>query len=476
LATGIILLPINTLFLNPEDYGGLAVAALAGAFIQILGQLGLPSAVLQHYTQRRVVGDIEASHQVVSMGLVLLVLATSIVIVIAWLFTDWIAERILTIAWVGIIRINLLVFGMYNVRAVAMYLLQAEERAGAFLTLSLSELGLSIGLNLLMVVFLRLGVIGVAMAGLVTQALMLMLCVPILIVRLPRRWSWSLVDFRRLLRYGLPLVPGQMGMLLADRLDRSLLARLGSLHLVGIYDIGYRIGSLQDTIASAPLNNAWIPYLVNRAGKADIRSVQVRALAYFFAGSILLAVGLGAMAQPVLQIAVRNPAYWQGHPVVFIVALAYVFKGMNSVVGAPLLIQGRTEFNMLWWTVTATVNLGLNLVLIPWFGIAGAAWATLLAFLAALVMNFVIGARHYPVPYELSRLFRAAAAGIAVFLTTTQIAPENAWRMLFARFVVCVTLYPLLLWILGFVTPDEWSAIRRRLHATHRHWLAQVRT
>ncbi|MBI4771001.1 MAG: polysaccharide biosynthesis C-terminal domain-containing protein, partial [Chloroflexi bacterium] len=376
--------------------------------------------------------------------------------------------------WAGVLRLMVVGMVLAGPRTIAMYLLQAEERAGAFLALSLAELALTVGLNVALVAGARLGVTGVALAGLLTSAMMLLLTLPLLLTRMPAPRQWLRGrrsrpdDLRRLLRYGLPLVSGQVGQILANRLDRSLLAGLGTLGLAGVYDVGYKLGSLQDVIAAAPLNQAWYPYLVNHAARPDIRRVQARVLTYSLAGGMLLAAGLGALAAPALQIAVRNPAYWGGAAVVFIVAVAYAFKGMNSVVGSPMLLLGRTEFNVLWWAVAAASNAALNLLLIPSFSMAGAAWATLLAFALALMVNVLVVHRHYAVDYEWGRLARALLAGALTYRAAILLTMPSPWLTLFTRGTLCLALYPLLLALSGFPAPDEWLALRRLAQSLNR--------
>ena len=113
----------------------------------------------------------------------------------------------------------------------------------------------------------------------------------------------------------------------------------------------------------------------------------------------------------------------------------------------------RTQFN---WVVTgaaAALNVMLNLVLIPPYGMIGAAVATVAAYSVMLVGMAWWSQHVYPVPYQWRRV--ATAAGVAVVLA---VAGKLAGGGLPAA-IAFAAVYPLVLAPLGFYLPAE----RRRM-------------
>ncbi len=116
----------------------------------------------------------------------------------------------------------------------------------------------------------------------------------------------------------------------------------------------------------------------------------------------------------------------------------------------------------------AILNLGLNLVLIPPFGMMGAAWATAAAFLALALGTSAVGQRYYPVRYEYGRLGKIVAAGALTFAVATRLSPEPSLVAVGWHALLGLAGFPVLLALLGFLDNRELAAIKRWLRLERR--------
>ena len=110
----------------------------------------------------------------------------------------------------------------------------------------------------------------------------------------------------------------------------------------------------------------------------------------------------------------RRPTFAESSRVVGPLAFSAVAFAAYIVVAIGVGRAKRTQFN---WVVTgaaAAVNIALNLLLIPPYGMMGAAIATIAAYAAMFVGMAWWSQRIYPVPYQWRRVVTAAAAGIAL--------------------------------------------------------------
>jgi O-antigen/teichoic acid export membrane protein len=105
----------------------------------------------------------------------------------------------------------------------------------------------------------------------------------------------------------------------------------------------------------------------------------------------------------------------------------------------------------------ASVNVGLNLILIPPYGMMGAAVATVAAFATMFAGMAWWAQRIYPVPYQWRRVGTAAAAGVALVAAGKLLDVNLAVALLLA------VAYPLALLPLGFYLPAERRAILRKI-------------
>jgi O-antigen/teichoic acid export membrane protein len=120
--------------------------------------------------------------------------------------------------------------------------------------------------------------------------------------------------------------------------------------------------------------------------------------------------------------------------------------------------SGRARRTQLNWVVTgagAVVNVGLNIWLVPLYGMVGAAIATAAAYVV-LFVGMTIYAQHvYPVQYQWRRV--VTAVGVGVGLTVA----ARAGGLPLAPSFLLVLVYPVALAVLGFYLPAERQRLRR---------------
>ncbi|MDQ3876213.1 MAG: polysaccharide biosynthesis C-terminal domain-containing protein, partial [Actinomycetota bacterium] len=166
------------------------------------------------------------------------------------------------------------------------------------------------------------------------------------------------------------------------------------------------------------------------------------------------ALALGLLS-PWLVRALAQPPFYKGSRAVAPLAFAFAVFGCYTVVAIGVGRARRTQFNWAATGLAALVNVALNLILIPRYGMMGAAVATLVAYTVLFVAMTARAQRVYPVPYQWRRVATlfAAAAGLT--------ALGKALDAPLAVVLALIVIYPLVLLPLGFYLPAE----RRRLRA-----------
>jgi len=103
------------------------------------------------------------------------------------------------------------------------------------------------------------------------------------------------------------------------------------------------------------------------------------------------------------------------------------------------------------------VNIALNFVLIPRWGMVGAAISTAAAYVVLFAGMTLYAQYVYPVPYQWRRI--VTVVGAAVGLTVA----ARAAQLPLAPSFLLVLVYPLALAVLGFYLPAERKRLRRLL-------------
>ncbi len=226
-------------------------------------------------------------------------------------------------------------------------------------------------------------------------------------------------DLRRMLAYGLPLVPMAGFQWTVDFADRYLLGWLapgGGDGLVGQYGASYAMGGLV-AMVFAPFYLFYTPVATARWDAADFTEVarMTRIMSKCGWACAVALTAAGFVYGGTLTRLVAGAGFESDSLVVGTVMAAYCLYMMSGFAQLPLQMTRRTDL-ILWISLgAAVVNVGACCLLIPlpepWGGARGAAAATLLSFAVHLSLSVVLGRRCRPLETRWADIGAVACLG-----------------------------------------------------------------
>ena len=443
----VFLLPIYTRYLEPSELGAVGVIIAMSAVLVTILRGGISSAFFRFYFDSQ-----EPAHR-------LLVIRTSFWFTMATataglaagvLLAEPIADAL------GLGNEKLVRAGFVAIWAQMNYeqltaLFRAEERPLAFVTGSLANIAITVAATVLLVVVYEQGPVGVIVGNFTgTLAVYLVLLAY-------RREQLGLQFSRPLLRdmesFGLPLVPAALALIAVNFSDRIFLSHLADLREVGLYEIGVRIASAMVLLLTA-FRTAWPAFAYSIEDDGEAKRTYAYVLTYLVVAATWVATALGLLA-PWLVRLLATPEFHEGQRVVAPLAFAAAIFAGYIVVSIGVGRARRTQFNWVVAGLAAVVNAILNLILIPAYGMMGAAAATVAAYAVLFVAMTWHAQRIYPVPYQWRRVATALAAGLALTVAGKLLDVPLALALGLAA------VYPLVLLPLGFYLPAERARLRR---------------
>lgn len=282
------------------------------------------------------------------------------------------------------------------------------------------------------------------------------------------RWRPRLLRFGESLRYAVSVVPHLLfvwGITFADRL---LLVQFVDLEEVGVYGVGYQLGTVA-TVFTVSVTNAWLARFF-RASEGEAGAREYSATLTRLAVMLLwITLGTVALAPEVIAV-VATAEYADSVGILQLVAVGYVFHGLTQAFLLPLFLKAAGGRVSVSTGIGLAVNVGMNLLLLPWLGITGAAIATVGAFAASAIMAFVYAQRVYP--FKLERWRLGVASGLAAALCIgSLLIDEIGWIPTTARGLLVVA-YPAVLWFWPgrpVITAEERDAVVSRVGRYLRH-------
>jgi O-antigen/teichoic acid export membrane protein len=255
---------------------------------------------------------------------------------------------------------------------------------------------------------------------------------------------------RVLLSFSIPLVPASLGVVAALYLDRLVIGAFLTLEDVAQFAVGYRIAAAVGLVMTA-LHLALTPliYANHRAPEAPAQLAVIFRVAVGLGLSMWLVLAL--MAPEAVSI-VATGAYGPAAAVIPLQAPAIIMSAM--LVFAPgLAIAGRTGIVAGLSLSGAALNLLLNVLLVPTFGISGAATSTLISTVAVFALMMWRSEAIYPTRIDFRRPLAGvllAGAAIAVSGVPFDDPAPLVWR------VVILSMALAALSVMGLVRPRSW--------------------
>ena len=206
------------------------------------------------------------------------------------------------------------------------------------------------------------------------------------------------------------------------------------------------------------IQTAWAAQMFAIAKEDGAERKFARIVVYYLAGLGFLGLGISVLSKEALTI-MSTPAFLPAYTVVPLIVLSYIAYGGVNMTNVALNIKGRTELNAPIIIAVAIGNLGLNYLLIPRFGMMGAAVATLVSYVVLLVIEVIVNQRVWRLPLEYGRMLKVALAWGTVYAVSLLIASGNVW--LDAGLKTCLLFaFPVLLFVFGFFDASELRALR----------------
>lgn len=423
-AVSLVLVPVYTHYLSPSEYGLLALLLVLYGLMKVVYDLGFTNSVARFYFDEKGADEAGAGlSQMSSTALAFLAVFGGLLTAALWLFDEEMSRLLTGGSGHGnLVRIVAVMLYAETLAIVPLTMIRMQERSSAFVLITIARLVGALALSLVFVVLLDRGVEGALLGNAVPSVGVLLLLLPEYRRIVGAAPSQTLL--RQMLAFGLPFFPVLLSGWLIDASDRYLLELFRSREEVGFYSLAYRIVQVMQ-LAVAAFSMGWAPLRYRIYAREDAREIYRRLTTYYVLAAGLLSVAIAVFAGAIIAV-VSPPSYAPAASVVPLLVLAYAMQGLYYLMVTGMGVTKQT-MPMVWISGAAVVlNIGINLLLVPAWGMKGAALTTVLAYVVLVGGTWLYSQRVYPIPYDWSRIARVAIIGAAIVGVSTLASPAGA--------------------------------------------------
>lgn len=419
-----LLVPFYTNYLAKAEFGIQSNIYAYIAFAFVLYGYGMDSA----YMRFVVSADPADKKQTLSIPFYSVLLTSFFFSLIIQYFAPAISDLIGAPGHEDLIRYSAWILCFDTLVIVPFAYLRMTNRAKTFAAMRILNILINVVLTIIMLVILQMKLEAIFIANLVASAATALMLAWIVLPQLTFRLTRGL--FKDMLKFGFPYIPAGLAGIAIQVIDRPIVKALTDNDTLGVYSANYRLGVLMMLVVGM-FDYAWRPFFLTHAKEPDAPRLFSKVFTYLVTLLMIVFVTGSLFVDDIVRIKIFggyfiNPKYWEGLSIVPIVLFAYVFTGayVNFIVGVYL--EKKTKYIPYATGAGAVVNVVANLILIPRFGIAGAATATLLSYLVMAIGIYFPSQRFYHVDYEWGKLLRVLFAGCFVVVGILMIGVEPA--------------------------------------------------
>ena len=215
--------------------------------------------------------------------------------------------------------------------------------------------------------------------------------------------QFSFSIFKQLISYGWPIMVAGLAYVINENFDKWLLPTILGKDINGAYSGCYKIAVFM-TIFIQAFRLGAEPFFFNHAKEKNAKETYATIMKYFVICGSFMLLGIVAYLNVFKELIVRDPSYWVAIEIVPVVLLANLCLGIYFNLGIWYKLTDKTRFGMYISILGAFITILFNYLMIEKIGFMASAWATLVAYSCMMVVSYLLGQKHYPVPYDIIKI------------------------------------------------------------------------
>lgn len=451
---GLLLLPIYTDKLTTEQYGMWSILEISSQILIITFGLRLSTAMLRFYASEE---DKVKKARIVFTAFWASLISIGIFNAFTHPFSsdfsafffdtrEFSTYFTLLIAWTSFEILNQL----------ALDLIRVKERPGLYITATISKFVIVLITNIYLIAFRGMGIEGIILGQLFGSVALFLMTLPFLM----RAMSFS-IDFkvfREMFNYGFPLIFSGISSFILAVGDRYLVKVFLSYDDVGIYALGYKLSNIIKIVFVQAFQLSFLPIAFNMYHKENANRFFTKVFTYYVLVIFWAGLALSLFSREIINAFATNPDYYDAYLYIPWLTLAICFIGIQNFFMIGIHYAKKTRILATITFFVMLVNVGLNLVLIPRFGLYGAAAAYIAAGLLMTVLNYRQSQKYYPISYELPKLLMIVCLSMALYAVSVLFKDMSVFPRLGLK-AALLLVFPFILYVFRFYEPVEINRI-----------------
>jgi O-antigen/teichoic acid export membrane protein len=457
-ANSLIMLPLLTKNLPISEYGVWVQISVTIGLVPAVALLGLPYSMVRFLPSAKGQENIREIFYSMAGIIALAGLAASALI---YLLAEPIAYALFDGRLIIVQYLSILVF-LECMISIPFTYFRSVQQIKMYSAFNFSKVFFS----LLMVIYFVLsgkGIVGAVIGLLLADTLILLTMISFVVSDLGISFP-KFKNIKEYLAYGVPTIPGNLSSWIVNSSNRYVIGLFMGTTFVGYFSPGYTLGNMINLFVT-PLSfilPAALSKHYDEHETEEVSAILGFSLKFFLALGIPAAFGLSLLSRSLLELLATPEIAAQGYLVTPLIALSALSFGAYAIVAQIIILEKKTMLTGSIWVVAASLNLVLNVLLIPQIGIYGAAITTLLAFAFALCATAYYARKYLEIHFDFIFLLKSFLASVIMSLFLISVRHSGSWSLIIT---VCLAamIYFITLFLLKGISKQEIDFFKKLL-------------
>lgn len=387
-AISVLLVPVFTRNISQADFGLYSLMISVQSLLAIFSTAGIVSGLSRFYN------EFEDKNGVKNTALVFVIILGGLLSALSWFFGEALYNLIFGFSENGRLQLVVVMGSTALLSITSVYAAYFNMQDKAFLN-SLINVGRSLlllGFSLWLILYQQLGVLGALMAQLCAYGIVAVVLLIMDRHRLRIKMSQDMLV--PMLKYSVGLIPGQISGWVYTLIDRYIIKLMLGLAPVAVYSMGYRLGMMMEPLFLYPFKSIFTAFKYREYKSPDAQAKIRLFFTYYVAIGWFVTLGIATFARAGILI-LSTEAYLEAAYIVPLVVFAYFLFGLGEFFSMGIHIANKTGVESVILFFAAGLSIALNFLLIPRFGIFGAAITTVISYMFMNVVHFYVGRKLY---------------------------------------------------------------------------------
>jgi O-antigen/teichoic acid export membrane protein len=448
-----LLVPLYIKLFTPDDYGVLSTYYAVAGFAIVVLMYGMETAFFNFSRE-------EKPEKVFATGQISLLVTTGILMLLGLTCQQGIANFLEHPDQTAFVRIFVFILALDALSNLPLAWLRFKKQPVRFGLIRMTNILVNIGFNLFFLLLVpwlvkkgytipfydpSFGVGYIFLSGLFASLLMFVMLLP----------YWKNISegfdgdlWKKMWKYGRPLIIIGLAGIVNEMIDRLLLLKMLPESVadfeIGVYSAFYKLSMLM-TIFVQSFRFAAEPFFFEQSKGQDPKLTYAKVMHYFVIALCLIFLVTLVFLKQIGPWIITREIYFK-HPQAMmltpILLLANLFLGIMYNLNIWYKLNNKMNIGM-WISIGGALGtILLNVILIPIIGILGSAIATLVVYFGMAVSSYILGQKHYRVPYNLKMILFYIILSQALFWLyafLNHIAPNYALLWSFLMLIGFIT-------------------------------------